>query len=99
MIDLWTNTFRVLTTHTLSDVLFGAMFLVFGLYLFRKKSVGVGYSHRLFLWFLIIALVQLVLLMADLWVEWHRPSCGAACRFFFPPYSNYYFNQVIVKWI
>ncbi|MBI5404752.1 MAG: hypothetical protein HY976_00845 [Candidatus Kerfeldbacteria bacterium] len=97
-IDWATNAFRFLTTGTFTSLSFAALFLVLAYRLIKRPVVDVSFGRRLFLFFLIISLLQLVFLYADLWFEWHRPVCGAVCEFFFPPHSNYYFNEVIVRW-
>lgn len=97
-IDWATNAFRFLTTGTLSSFLFAGMFLLLARRLVKRPTMEVRFGRQLFLWFLIISLLQLVFLYADLWFEWHRPICGGVCEFFFPPHSNYYFNEVIVRW-
>ncbi|MBI4426657.1 MAG: hypothetical protein HY567_03700 [Candidatus Kerfeldbacteria bacterium] len=97
--DLSVAWFRFATTANFSSMLFALLFLVFGLALYRRKTVDSRFGQRLWLWFFVITLVQLIAVAATFWIEWHKSSCGAACRYFFPPYSNYYFNEVIVRWI
>lgn len=97
-IDLAANTFRLLTTGVFTSVAWAVMFLTVGRTLVRRPQVASNFGRRLFLGYLIIVLLQLVFIAADLWIEWHKPGCGTSCPFFFPPYSNYYLNQVIIHW-
>jgi len=97
--DVTQGLFRFVSDSWLSNTLFAAMFLVVGHRLLRRTTVSAEYSRRLWMWFLAISAVQLVLVAAVYWIEWHAPECGEACQFFFPPYSNYYLNEVLIKWI
>lgn len=91
--------FRFATTGNFSSLLFAIAFLVFGLALFRRRQVDQRFGQPLFLWFVVIALIQLVVVAAEFWIEWHRSGCGLSCQFFFPPHSNYYFNEALVRWM
>lgn len=97
--DIWYGVYWFVTNRHMSAVLFAGMFLVFAYALYRRRTLPGRFAHRLFLWYVVIALLQIVAAVADYWIEWHKyGSCGLACRYFFPPYSNFYFNQTIVQW-
>lgn len=99
MIDFAFGIYWFVTKLYLSSVLWALMFLVFGFVIVRKRSIPPQLGKQLFLWFAAILALQLVAVSADLWIEWHRySSCGFACQFFFPPHSNFYFNEGIVRW-
>ncbi len=98
-LDVAFGVFWFVEHQYLSAVLFALMFLLFGLFLYRRRRYDARYGRRLFLWYIVIVLVQIIAAAAVYWIEWHKyDSCGYACRLFFPPYSNFYFNQTIVQW-
>ncbi|MFH0828674.1 MAG: hypothetical protein V1907_00635 [Candidatus Kerfeldbacteria bacterium] len=100
MLDFAFGIYWFITKLYLSSVLWALMFLVFGYVLVKKGVVSQHFGKRLFLWFAAILALQLIAVSADLWIEWHRyGSCGTACQFFFPPHSNFYFNEGIVRWL
>ncbi len=90
--------FSLVTKGTLSDVFLGVMFLAFAYALFLSPRVDQRFGRRLFFGYLVVQVVVLALAFTVTWVEWHRPECGVACQYFFPPDSHYYFNEVIVRW-
>lgn len=83
----------------MGKILFAEVFLGFAFLLYRNKGITLRSGRRLFLWYLIAQLTVLVAVCATTWQQWHLDNCGTACRYFFPPYSNYYFNQVIARWM
>lgn len=83
----------------LTDVMFALMLLWFALTLWRKRMVNGAYSQRLFLGFAVITTVTLVLVYALYQGLWRQSDCGSLCRYFLPPYSNYYLNEVVVRWL
>lgn len=83
----------------LTDTMFALMLLWFAFNLSRKRTVSGVYSRRLFLGFTVIATVTLALVYSMYQGLWRQSDCGPLCRFFLPPYSNYYFNEVVVRWL
>ncbi len=83
----------------LTDMMFALMLLWFAFNLFRKRTVSGVYSRRLFLGFTVITTVSLVLVYAVYQGLWRQSDCGPLCRYFLPPYSNYYLNEVVVRWM
>lgn len=90
--------YSFVTKGTLVEVLFGVMFLAFAYGMFLGKRLDQRFSQRLFLGYSTLQILALVFVFTVQWVEWHKPDCGIACQYFFPPHSNYYFNEVIVRW-
>ena len=97
--DWLIGAFKFITASRLDGVMFAVMFLVVGRVMARRRDLSARYGKRLFLGYVVIALVQLVFVIVSYWVVWHQKSCGIACKLYFPPFSNYYFNQVIVRWM
>lgn len=91
--------FDYLKSGIVHQTLFSVMFLLFGYQLYRKKEVGPTYGKRLFISYLSILAVSLTLVYAVYDAIWRLPSCGPLCRYFLPPYSHYYFNEVVVRWM
>lgn len=83
----------------LTDVMFAVMLLWFAFNLFRQRTVSGAYSQRLFLGFIVITTITLVLIYALYQGLWRQSDCGSLCRYFLPPYSNYYLNEVVVRWM
>lgn len=99
-IDVAFGIFWFVTHQYLSAILFALMFLLFGFFLYRRRTYDARYGRRLFLWFLAIAVFQIIATAADYWIEWHKYDiCGLGCRYFFPPYSNFYLNQTVIQWV
>jgi len=97
--DWLDGAFKLITTSRFDGVLFAVLFLLIGRTMAMRTNLSATYGRRLFFWYIVIVLLQLVSVMGIYWVEWHRATCGIACQFFFPPHSNFYFNQVIVQWM
>lgn len=91
--------FKFIVNSGFFKIAFGLMFLVFGLFIYRHGQLAVGYGRRLFLWYVCLQTVIMLFVFTVYWVEWQRTSCGQICLYFLPPYSNYYFNEVLVRWV
>lgn len=96
----WLATYSFVSKANVGAILFALMFIMAMKNLFVAPHQVRTHGRRLFLWFLCISCVQYAGALAVYWVEWHHlTTCGIACRLFFPPYSNFYFNQIIVNWL
>lgn len=97
---LWLAIFEFVSQAHVGALLFALMFVMAMKHMFIPQDRIRMHGRRLFLWFLCISCVQYAGVLAVYWVEWHHEvTCGLACRLFFPPYSNFYFNQIIVNWL
>lgn len=90
--------FLFVTRGTLVHVLFGITFLTFARGMFLRQDVTLAYGRRLFFWYVVVVALALFATSAMTWIGWHQASCGTACQYIFPPHSNYYFNEGIVRW-
>ena len=89
--------FLFFTKEHFLAIAFGVVFLAVAFLMARRKPVKSRTIAQLFPLYIIIIAFNCAFLFALYWVEWHKPECGIACRYFFPPYSHYYFNEVLVR--
>lgn len=97
--DWITGVHEFVTSSRFTSVAFAIIFFIVLLRLVRRTTLPVTYGRRLFLVYTAVVGIQLVAVVAWYWFQWHRSTCGLGCPYYFPPYSNYYFNQVIVRWM
>lgn len=100
-IDLAMMAWRFAVSNSILELGMGTIFLLFGLRLIQRQRVPIPtYGRRLFLMYLTLAVASVGAVVAFTWIIWHDlASCGTACVYFFPPYSNYYFNETLVLWV
>ncbi|MBI4092456.1 MAG: hypothetical protein HY420_00870 [Candidatus Kerfeldbacteria bacterium] len=91
--------FNFIVNSGFSKIAFGLLFLIFGYFVYQKKQFHATDGRRLFGWYFCLQIIVWLFVFSVTWVEWRRASCGAICQYFLPPYSNYYFNEVLVRWI
>ena len=97
--DWLDGAFQFIKAARPESVLFALLFLSVGRTLATRKGLTATYGKRLFLGYALIATLQVLFVVSIYWIVWHGATCGIACKYYFPPHSNYYFNQVIVQWM